>query len=404
MPIYSHSRLSTFENCPLAFKLHYIDRIKREEEGVEAFVGSRFHETMEVLYKELKFKTCTLKDLLDFYKNKWDKEWHKAVIITRKDRTKADYYNLGKKCIEDYYNHYCPFDGSKVLGLERVINIQLDREGKYKVTGYADRIAQDKNGTYEIHDYKTSGFLPSQKHFDEDRQLAFYHIGIQNIWNDVQRVKLIWHYVVFDKEMVSTRKDEELEKLKKDTIVLIDKIESTKEFLPQESGLCEWCVYPDLCPKRKHLYKVEAMPVNEYLKDSGVKLVNAYTELAGKKKSLEDKIDEIDMELDKIKEAAIKYSEKEGADVIRGSDHKLKITEKQKISSPPKGSDERKELENILRESGKWDEISDLDAHAMEKAVSEERWDKKIVDKIKKFLTIEVKISVTLSKLQDKEK
>lgn len=404
MSVYSHSRLSTFENCPLAFKLHYIDRIKREEEGVEAFVGSRFHETMEVLYKELKFKTCTLKDLLDFYKNKWDKEWHKAVIITRKDRTKADYYNLGKKCIEDYYNHYCPFDGSKVLGLERVINIQLDKEGKYKVTGYADRIAQDKNGTYEIHDYKTSGFLPSQKHFDEDRQLAFYHIGIQNIWNDVKRVKLIWHYVVFDKEMISTRKDEELEKLKEDTIVLIDKIESTKEFLPQESGLCEWCVYPDLCPKRKHLYKVEAMPVNEYLNDSGVKLVNAYTELAEKKRSLEDKIDEIDVELDKIKEAAIKYSEKESADVIRGSDHKLKITEKQKISSPPKGSDERKELEKILRDSGKWDEISDLDARAMEKAISEERWDKKIVDKIKKFLTIEVKISVTLSKLQDKEK
>ncbi len=66
MTIYSHFRLSTFENCPLAFKLGYIDRIKREEEGVEAFVGSRFHETMEVLYKELKFKTCTLKDLLDF--------------------------------------------------------------------------------------------------------------------------------------------------------------------------------------------------------------------------------------------------------------------------------------------------------------------------------------------------
>lgn len=404
MAVYSHSRLSTFENCPLVFKLSYIDRIKREEQGVEAFVGSRFHETMEVLYKELKFKTRTLEELLDFYKDKWDREWHKAVIITRKDRTKADYYDLGKKCIEDYYKRYHPFNQGRVLGLEKDILIDLKGDGKYKLRGYIDRITQAEDNTYEIHDYKTSGHLPDQKHLDEDRQLALYLIGIRNIWNDVKKARLIWHYVVFDKEMVSTRTNEELDRLKNDTVSLIDQIESTEEFLPKESSLCEWCVYPDLCPKRKHLYKVEAMPVNEYLKDSGVKLVNAYTELAEKKNGLEDKIDEIDVELDKIKEAAIKYSEKEGADVIRGSDHKLKITEKQKISSPAKGSDERKELENILRESGKWDEISDLDAHAMEKAVSEERWDKKIVDKIKKFLTIEVKISVTLSKLQDKEK
>jgi putative RecB family exonuclease len=359
---------------------------------------------MEVLYKELKFKTCTLEELLDFYKDKWDKEWHKAVVITRKDRVKADYYNLGKKCIEDYYKRYHPFNQGRVLGLEKDIIIDIKGDGKYKLRGYIDRITQAEDNTYEIHDYKTSGHLPDQKRLDEDRQLALYQIGIGNIWNDVKKTKLIWHYVVFDKEMASTRTKEELEKLKNDTVSLIDQIETTKEFIPKESNLCEWCVYPDLCPKRKHLYKVEAIPVNEYLKDSGVKLVNAYTELAEKKNGLKDKIDEIDVELDKIKEAAIKYSEKEGADVIRGSDYKLKITEKQKISSPAKGSDERKELENILRDSGKWDEISDLDIHAMEKAISEERWDKKLIGKVKKFLTVEVKKYVSLSKSQEKEK
>jgi len=402
--IYSHSRLECFENCPLNFKFTYIDKIKREEEGIEAFLGSRFHEVMERLYKDLKCKTHSLKELLSYYETQWQKEWSDAIIITKKERSAEDYKNIGRKCIEDYYKRYCPFNQSKVLGLEREVLIDLKDDGKYKLKGYIDRIAQSEDDAYEIHDYKTSGFLPDQKHFDYDRQLALYQIGVERIWNDVRKVKLIWHYVVFDKEMVSSRDREQLEKLKNDTVSLIDQIESTEDFLPRESALCEWCVYPDLCPKRKHLYRVEALPVNEYLKDEGVQLVNVYAELLAKKKEYNDKIDAIDGELEKVKEAVIKYARKEDVDVIRGSDHKLKITEKQKVSSPPKGSLERQELENILREVSKWDEVSDLDVYAMEKAINEERWGEKIINKIKEFLRIENKKSISLSKLQDKEK
>ncbi len=404
MPIYSHSRLSTFESCPLSYKLSYIEGIKREEEGIEAFLGSRFHEVMEKLYKDVKFKAYSLKELIDLYDVKWKKEWHEAIVITKKDRTREDYYNLGKKCIEDYYKRYHPFNQSRILGLEREILIDLKGDGKYKLRGFIDRIAQSESDVYEIHDYKTSGFLPSQEHLDEDRQLALYLIGIKNIWNDVKKAQLTWHYVVFDKEMISTRTQEQLNKLTKDTVDLIDQIETTEEFFPQESSLCEWCVYPDLCPKRKHLYKVESLPANEYLKDSGVKLVNTFAKLVAKKKEHQEEIGRIDEEIDKVKEAVIKYGEKEGVDVIRGSDHLLRITEKQKISSPPKGSPEREELGKILREVNKWEEVSGLDIYAIEKAVNEKRWDKKIISSIKKFLTIEVRKYVSVSKLQDKEK
>ena len=38
MPVYSHSRLESFENCPLKYKFRYIDGIKKAEQGVEAFL------------------------------------------------------------------------------------------------------------------------------------------------------------------------------------------------------------------------------------------------------------------------------------------------------------------------------------------------------------------------------
>ena len=40
MTVYSHSRLSCFEQCPPKYKLNYIDKVETEvEEGIEAFLG-----------------------------------------------------------------------------------------------------------------------------------------------------------------------------------------------------------------------------------------------------------------------------------------------------------------------------------------------------------------------------
>ena len=404
MPIYSHSRLECYETCPLKYRLSYIDNIKREQEGVEAFVGSRFHETMEMLYKDLKCKTYSLDELLDLYEAAWDKEWNDDIVVTRKDRTAKDYRTIGRKCVEAYYKRYSPFDQGRILGLEREVQIDLKGDGKYKMRGYIDRIVQADDGTYEIHDYKTSGYLPAQKDLDENRQLALYQLGIEGMWNDVKKTRLVWHYVVFDKEMVSTRSRDQLERLKKDTIALIDRVEAEKEFAPKESKLCDWCSYPDLCPKRKHLYKVEALPVNRYLKDDGVKLANTYAGLAAKKREHNEEIGKIDEEMDKLKEAVIKYAKKEGVDVIKGSNNKLKISEKQKVSAPSKGSPEREKLEKVLHDVNKWEDVCGLDTHALERVIAEAEWDKKIIDKVKKFLTFETKTSVSLSRLQEKEK
>jgi putative RecB family exonuclease len=54
MTIYSHSRLRCFEQCPARFKFQYIDKVETEEEqSVEAFLGSRVHETLEKLYRDM---------------------------------------------------------------------------------------------------------------------------------------------------------------------------------------------------------------------------------------------------------------------------------------------------------------------------------------------------------------
>jgi len=392
-----------FETCPLQYKFNYIDKIEREEEGVEAFLGSRFHEVMEKLYKDLKCKVYTAKELLSYYDTQWQKEWSDAVVVTRKDRTADDYKNIGRKCIEDYYKRYYPFDQGRVLGLERNILIDLDIAGKYKLRGFIDRISQAPDDTYEIHDYKTSGYLPDQKHFDEDRQLALYQIGIESMWSDVKKAKLIWHYVVFDKEIASTRTKEQLEKLKLNTVSLIDQIESTEEFLPKESGLCEWCVYPDLCPKRKHLFKVAELPVNEYKKEPGVKLVSQYEMLEKEKSGLKEKILAIEEEQSKIAEAAVSYAEKEGVSVIDGPNARLKVEIKEELKAPTKTEDIKawEGLRDLLIKEGKYMEVSTVNNNMLNYRIKAKAWGDELMKKVKKFLKEQVTKTVKLIKKKE---
>ena len=82
---------------------------------------------------------------------------------------------------------------------------------------------------------------------------------------------------------------EEEEKLEDDYLPdaikeLIQKIETDRDFAPKESPLCDWCDYQGLCPKRKHLIRVGNLPLNEYLNEEGVTLVNHYVELKEKKR------------------------------------------------------------------------------------------------------------------------
>ena len=398
MPVYSHSSLSAFETCPLQYKLNYLDNIKRDERGIEAFMGSRFHEAMEKLYRDINFRIYALEELLDYYSKQWEKEYNDSVIVVNPERKPEDYKKIGQRCIESYYKRYYPFNQGRVLGLERQIMIDLDKEGKYKLRGYIDRIVQTEGGTYEIHDYKTSGYLPEQKKLDEDRQLALYQIGIGGIWNDVERVRLVWHYVVFDKEMSSSRTNEELTGLRNGTVELIKKIEGAEKFPPTESALCKWCPYWDLCPAKRHLLKVASLPTNEYKNEPGVRLVMKYAELEKAKSDLEEKKKAIEAEEEKVAEAAIEFAEKEGVSVIDGPGARLRVEIKDELRAPAKSEDAKswEALRGLLIKEGKYEEVSTVNNNMLNYRLK--AWPKELLEKIKGFLKRQVSKTVRLIK------
>jgi len=250
MTVYSYSRLGTFETCPLKYRLAYIDRIPRAAEPVEAFLGSRFHEAMETLYADLAAGPRPLDGVLAVFEERWKAAWHEGVVVARPGRTADDYRAMGRRFIETYYRRHAPFTESRVVGLEQRIDVILDPDGRYRIQGYIDRLAVAPDGTYEIHDYKTSSGLPRRREIEADRQLGLYEIAVRSMWPDARDVVLVWHFVAFDRELRSVRTDAQREAVRRETMGLIDAIEATPPdgFRPRPSALCDWCSYQSLCP------------------------------------------------------------------------------------------------------------------------------------------------------------
>jgi hypothetical protein len=146
--------------------------------------------------------------------------------------------------------------------------------------------------------------------------------------------------------------------------------------------------------------KVEALPLDKYLKDDGVTLVNKYASIKLKIDELKDQQEEFKRELDSIGEAAIKYAQKEGISKITGSDHLLRIVESEALQFPLANEEKRDELEQYVKKAGIWDQVSSLSLSRLTKMVEEESFDKTITDQLLTFGERITKATVKLTKMK----
>lgn len=256
MTIYSHSRLSAFEKCPLSYKYKYLDKIKPEVPfvGIEAYVGSTVHGVLEYLYmrqKRFPDGTVTLVRLLDKYETDWNVNWTPDIQVIKEGMTAEDYFLQGKQILTGYYRTHKPFDREETLAVEERIDINI--EG-FKVMGFIDRLALNKeNGTLEIYDYKTSGTLPDAAALQNDRQLSLYQMGVRKKYPQYEdrEADVIYSYLRFDKEFRFRKTPEEIETAKRNIVDLIQTIELAaweNNFEPRVEKLCRWCEFSTICP------------------------------------------------------------------------------------------------------------------------------------------------------------
>ena len=249
MTTYSHSRMETFKQCPLKFRFRYIDGIEKDEEGIEAFTGKRVHEALEMLlglWKE-SGREPDLEKGEELFLANWDEKYHPAVLIRRRNMTVDDYRQRGLMCLRNYFEMEKGQNFGELLDLELSLSFQL---GDADMTGVVDRLQRD-GGTYHIIDYKTSKRDMTQRDADSDKQLALYEIGVRQMFPDAREVVLHWYMLPHKNVVDSTRSPAELDRLERNVLALIERIESATGFPPVETPLCGWCDYQRECGEDK---------------------------------------------------------------------------------------------------------------------------------------------------------
>lgn len=211
-------------------------------------------------------------------------------------------------------------------------------------------------------------------------------------------------------DVVSKRTDKQLQKLKNNILELIKEINyaEEKDNFPALETKCDWCGFWQHCPKKKHLFRLEKLPKNEYLKESGVKLANKYIALARKKseinKQAKTEAAVIEEEMEKVEEAILRYAEKHQLETLQRENSLVAINKTKDYSFPTKtGSPERYgELESLLKKTKYWDDVSTINSTKLEQLLENDALEDKLKKEIIKLAPLEEKVSLSVRKSDKK--
>jgi putative RecB family exonuclease len=392
MTTYSHSRLATFENCPRQYYYQYVARIKVEaEEGIEAFLGSRVHDTLEWLYRQIgDGRLPTRDDVIGWYEKNWRKNYRDSIAVVRKGEKPADYHQVGTRCLQDYYDRHAPFDQSRTLGLERQVQFCLDRDGRYRLNGegkgfrLAPPRAAGNSGEgkgFRLAPPRAAGnsgegerfrLAPPRAAGNSGEGKGFGLAPPRAAGNSGEGKGF---GLAPPRAAGNSGEGKGFGLAPPRAAGNSGEGERTREprphqedaFETRESRLCDWCGFQEFCPVRKHLFRTEPLPPNRFLKDSGVKLINHFAALTAEIEEHQAHIAELDAERQEVVEALFAYAEREGLEVIVGSDCEGRVVEQTKIVLPTKGDapDDYAELDRKLRRSPAWPQVSTIDVHKL---------------------------------------
>jgi len=212
----------------------------------------------------------------------------------------------------------------------------------------------------------------------------------------VREIELVWHYLAHDVELRSRRSADDLAEVRGGVLALVKVIESDQEFRTAVGAHCGWCPYRAICPAWSHLVATEELPPQRFAEDAGVQLVDRYARLKVEQRR-------IDAELETAQGDLVRFAEQESLERLRGTEHVVTVKHTSALRFPSKDDAARPALEHLVKDHGRWDEVSELSLRALAKALEVGRWPQALVDGLRSFATRVNAVRVRLARLKPED-
>jgi len=327
----SYSAISTYRACPLQYKFIYIDKLKRLPKPYFSF-GSSLHKAAEYFYSGMFTTPPTLDELLKYYEENWESEGYESEEDEKK------HFELGKKILKEFHEINSK-DYKIPIATEYKFNIDLNG---IVMAGIIDRVDKLPSGNLEIIDYKSGKKLPTIEELNKNLQLSIYYIAAEKIWGILPEKLTI--YDLRRNITLSTKRDANQIKGAKEIIFNVSSDIERGKFEAKESPLCSFCDFQQFCPEFAHRYKIDEPP-QMILGEINIPVaIKEYVET-------KEKIKELNVKVNEIGDAIIRYCEDKGFSRVFGEKYSIKISKVEK-----KGYEED-EVKKLLEDEDLWQNV-----------------------------------------------
>ena len=259
MEKFSYSKTEVYSQCPYKYKLIYVDKHFINQPSIATDFGSLIHFIEETMANTIKSgEQINYRQMINLLYAGDEEHNIKGVdkikqlypedfkTPDKNGRTYSEkietYIDSGMCRLEDYLAEN---PNLEIVAAEQPFDV--DYRG-YTFHGFIDRIFRNKiTGDYIIEDIKTYGAPLNKDNLTTPLQFVIYTMALENIFEDAKITCAYELPLCNCKQEAGTKGFVErgLKKLDK----LLDGIEA-KEFAPNPSPLCHWCVFCKTFPNQ----------------------------------------------------------------------------------------------------------------------------------------------------------
>ena len=243
----SPSKVASFKECALAFRLSSIDRLP-EPPSPWAAKGTLVHRALELLFWEEDAGNRTLDAALAKLARARDEILHNDEYdgLGLAEEEEAAFVADAEVLVRNYFQLEDP-NTVTVLGTELMLEADL---GGVHLRGIIDRLEIDADGELVVTDYKTGKAPPGMREQARLGGVHFYaYLCEQLFGRRPARVQLL--HLREPVAISTTPSEQSIRGLALRTKAIWQAIElacQREDFRPRPSGLCEFCAYKSFCP------------------------------------------------------------------------------------------------------------------------------------------------------------
>lgn len=327
----SYSQVDTYQRCPQAYKLRYVDRIPTAPSS-RMVLGTALHTALARYHQPARPAPPPFEEVADCYA-----ESYKAELAD--DSLDLADYEFGLLLLQRYCELHAA-DQRQAASCELPFTIPLGDD--LLLRGKIDRIDAVAPGELAFWDYK-SGKMPAQPEVDEDLQLALYALAGRHLYPDKQ-VTAHLYYLMFDQVLTPRLTPERLETARLAVAKVAADI-TAGWFEPRVGPQCDWCDVKPACTMWKVPGQVETPVPPEEL------LARAF-ELSRQKSAIEREYDLVKSQVRLLLEQAAVGAYRAGGYVA-----KLNIPAKKVYDIP--------QLRKVLDPLGLFDQVAKVESRAL---------------------------------------